>query len=321
MGPSATVVLGWAGACIGIFAASAALADVRIDENPDAITIWIEGKITTQDFNRLDAKIEQLAKKRGTREITAVLNSPGGVHFAGLRLGLLFKKNGVQTVVPPGALCASACSSVFFGGYDRRAGKPSRMVHETSRVGVHRMYRADGGVSGVEKRTRVERGARWYFDEISVSAKVRSKFFETPPEQMYFLTPEDMAESDIRFVPKAAANPQERAPERSATNPPPEVRTASAYPDPLAALPGVGIAQCRQLRTWQRAGTHGQAPAAATMCFKSLEATIDRDCPPASKPSLDAVMTDLLTTTRHHTPQGRSNADALRLTLAGLGCR
>src|SRR5215203_3105693 len=130
MGVSSKAMFGFACACVAICSAPTASADVPIDEKPGAITIRIEGKITAQDFNRLDANIEELAKRRGGREITVVLNSPGGVHFAGLRLGLLFKRNGVHTVILPGAVCFSACSSAFFGGFDKRTGKFIRTAHE-----------------------------------------------------------------------------------------------------------------------------------------------------------------------------------------------
>lgn len=60
MGVSAKAEIGLACACIAVCHAPAASADVSIVEKPDAITIRIEGKITAQDFNRLDANPEQL---------------------------------------------------------------------------------------------------------------------------------------------------------------------------------------------------------------------------------------------------------------------
>ena len=115
-------------------------ADVRIEENQNPRTIHIFGKFLPQDFNRLDAMLEQMEKRRPLTDITVTLDSPGGAYFEGLRLGLLLHRKGIGTQIMPGATCFSACATIFFGGFDRKTGRPNRVAHEGSRLGVHRFY-------------------------------------------------------------------------------------------------------------------------------------------------------------------------------------
>ncbi len=52
----------------------------------------------------------------------AILESRGGVYLAGLRLGMIFRENGISTWVPPSAACQSACAYAFLGGSQRFLG-------------------------------------------------------------------------------------------------------------------------------------------------------------------------------------------------------
>ena len=73
--------------------------DIRVDEkqDPPSVTIHIAGKFLQQDFNQLDAMLEQIERRRGLAAVTVTLNSPGGAHFEGLRLGLLLQRKGIGT--------------------------------------------------------------------------------------------------------------------------------------------------------------------------------------------------------------------------------
>ena len=54
--------------------------------------------------------------------------------------------------------------------------------------------------------------AKLYFADMRVSEKIWRMFEETPPEGMYIVTPSDMAESDITFVPASKADALSVAP-------------------------------------------------------------------------------------------------------------
>ena len=183
-------------------------ADVRIEvQNPR--TIHIFGKILAQDFNRLDAMLEQMEKRRPLTDITVTLDSLGGAYFEGQRLGLLLHRKGIGTKIMPGATCFSACATIFFGGFDRKTGRPNRVAHEGARLGVHRF--SPDPQSALRNRYAFA-AARLYFADMGVSEKIWRMFEETPPEDMHIVTPSDMAESDITFVPASKADALSVAP-------------------------------------------------------------------------------------------------------------
>jgi hypothetical protein len=82
------------------------------------------------DIERGDtARIERAISRSGKVE-EVWLDSAGGNLAEGLELGRLLRRQGLSALVPPGAVCASACVYVL-------AGAPLRRVAETGRVGVH----------------------------------------------------------------------------------------------------------------------------------------------------------------------------------------
>ena len=102
----------------------------------------------------------------------------------------------------PGATCFSACAIIFFGGFDRKTGRPNRVAHEGARLGVHRFSpprRLPAHPGEVYRHGFAT--AKLYFADMRVSEKIWRMFEETPPEGMYIMTPSDMAENDITFVP------------------------------------------------------------------------------------------------------------------------
>jgi hypothetical protein len=183
--------------------AQARAAEIRVEAKADGpATIVLEGPITKADLPGMERAVEEARRKAPKRNIVLSLNSPGGAHFEGLRIGLLLRREGIGTLLPPGAGCASACSSIFFGGFDATTGKPNRVAYETARLGVHRMVRTEGRREPTPEETkRVEHAAQKYFDEAGVPARIQAKVFETPPNELYVLTRADMIESGIAILP------------------------------------------------------------------------------------------------------------------------
>jgi hypothetical protein len=71
-------------------------------------------------------------------------------------------------------------------------------------LGVHRMVHVSGPWSEVSER-RVAAAAQSYLADVRVSKRLERMFLETPPNEMYIVTPSDMAESNITFVPSSRA--------------------------------------------------------------------------------------------------------------------
>jgi ClpP class serine protease len=88
--PTSLPSLRWLLVCttMSFLSIDATAAGLRVlGENKSAV-IHLTGQITAQDYHRLDALIEQIERRNKGVEITLILDSPGGSHFAALRVCL-----------------------------------------------------------------------------------------------------------------------------------------------------------------------------------------------------------------------------------------
>lgn len=191
--------------CLASAGTRAAEITQDLAHNTPTTVVRLDGEIRRGESYKAQEVIEAVQAKRPGKPTVFVLNSAGGDHFEGMLVGLLLKRKGIGTAILPGAVCASACVSIFWGGFNAKTGKPDRVVYEGGRLGVHRWRRTDGGEPTEQDRDRFNGGVGWYFDQVGVSRVVRAKFFETPPSGMYFLTAEDMAGSGVAIRNAASA--------------------------------------------------------------------------------------------------------------------
>jgi hypothetical protein len=89
--------------------------------------------------------------------------------------------------------------------WQAKSGRPRRFAFRRS--SRHRLDDHSGGraIKNDAIDRRVFAAAKSYFADMRVSEKIWRMFEETPPEDMYIVTPSDMAESDITFVPRPSA--------------------------------------------------------------------------------------------------------------------
>jgi len=84
----------------------------------------IQGEIgpdSTEAVERLLPRLHKCVDSNGTWRANAVyLSSGGGMLYDGYRMGNLFRKYHVQTVITGNQQCASSCAIAFLGGYYRR---------------------------------------------------------------------------------------------------------------------------------------------------------------------------------------------------------
>ena len=116
-----------------VFSASAAFADEKKygsltlrDDLPN--TLFVTSELKSGDGFELRKAL------RNHSIDTIVLASPGGLVWEGLQMaGVIFDKK-LRTYIPDGAVCASACSFLFFAGNERLS---------DGRLGVHQAYSSD----------------------------------------------------------------------------------------------------------------------------------------------------------------------------------
>jgi hypothetical protein len=134
---------------------------------------------------------------RGEYVKTIALDSPGGSVEDALTIATLIHERGFATSVAAGALCASSCPLVLAAG-------KTRLATPQSAIGVHQIYAAQlsgdpqaalrvAGAAMADAQTTTARITR--FLAISgVDPSVWVHALETPPDRLYYLTPEELTE-------------------------------------------------------------------------------------------------------------------------------
>ena len=141
---------------------------------------------------------------RGEYVVTVVLDSPGGSVTDALAIGRLIQEKGLATRVAAGALCASSCPIVFASGTERSASPEAA-------IGVHQIYAA-ALVGGDPQDTRRAVGTAMS-DAQSTTASIIAHLtatgvdpalwlhaLETPPDRLYYFTPEEMTRLKLATV-------------------------------------------------------------------------------------------------------------------------
>ncbi len=132
---------------------------------------------------------------RGEYVSTVLLDSPGGSVNDALDIGRLILEKGLATEVRNGGLCASSCPLVFASGETRIAGPEAA-------IGVHQIYAAAlsaspvdalsvAGVAMADAQSATAEITR-HLSETGVDAALWLHAMETPPDQLYYFTPEEM---------------------------------------------------------------------------------------------------------------------------------
>ncbi len=170
---------------------------IRFELLPGGI-LKAEGSI---DPGAADRFAEEIAA-RGEYVTAVTLNSPGGSVEDALTMSKLIREKGLNTKVATKALCASSCPLVFAGGVAREAA-------ENAILGVHQVFNAgevrpspEQAMSGAQSTTaRIAR----HLNEMGIGNGLLIHALETPPDRLYYLTPEEMAAFKLITTPVATA--------------------------------------------------------------------------------------------------------------------
>lgn len=157
-----------------------------------------EGSIDPGSASRFTAEIEA----RGEYVKTISLNSPGGALDDAMAMAKLVRGKGIATQIADGAICASSCPLLFAGGLTRTAGSKAA-------VGVHQFYAASQtptapaqAMSDAQATTaRISR----HLIEMGVDPSLWLHALDTPPQALYYFSPEELAKYQLITTPVATA--------------------------------------------------------------------------------------------------------------------
>lgn len=174
----------------------AVTSDPALLQSPLTVTLGaggallLNGTIDPGAFARVEAELT--AKREYVKVV--VLDSPGGSVDDAIRIGTLLHVEGLATEVKAGALCASSCPLVLAGGVVRKAS-------EQAAIGVHQIYaalpagqRPTGLQAGdaMASAQRTTAAITRYLEITGVDPAVWLHALETPPDRLYYLTPEEL---------------------------------------------------------------------------------------------------------------------------------
>jgi hypothetical protein len=151
----------------------------------------LTGTIDPGSSARFLAEVEA----RGEYVSTVLLDSPGGSVDDALSIGRLIREREMTTEVADGGLCASSCPLILAGGTERVAGREAA-------IGVHQIYAAAltatpvdalsvAGVAMADAQS-VTADITRFLAEGDIDPALWLHALETPPDRLYYFSPEEM---------------------------------------------------------------------------------------------------------------------------------
>jgi hypothetical protein len=161
-----------------------------------------QGSIDPGSAGRLAAELEA----RGEYVKVVSLNSPGGALDEAIEMAKLVRGRDIDTKVADGALCASSCPLFLAGGQTRTVGSKAA-------VGVHQFYAAAADTPTAPAQAMADaqmttaRISR-HLIEMGVDPALWLHALDTPPQALYYFSPEELAKYRLVTAPVATAHQQ-----------------------------------------------------------------------------------------------------------------
>ena len=155
--------------------------------------VSITGRIEAGDFRKFRSFLEDpealLEMLNGV-----ALNSQGGDVNAALSIARILQLSHSTTLVKKNHVCYSSCFLIFAGG-------SYRLVASNAMLGVHRMtFVKPASMAETEKMLNEIGGSvEGYLRSAGIPERVIEKARETPPSDMFQITPRWLIENEIRF--------------------------------------------------------------------------------------------------------------------------
>lgn len=162
--------------------ALAANIDVTPQQGDAPAVVLVRGVLRLEDIETFQFKVA------GVSKAVVALDSDGGSLLAGIRIGTLIRLRNFVTLVPSGAVCASACAVAWLGG-------ARRFMALNAKIGFHAAYRNEGGLAIETGAGNAILGA--YLSQIGLSETAIVYITQAPPHVMTWLTMSEAARHQI----------------------------------------------------------------------------------------------------------------------------
>jgi hypothetical protein len=187
--------------CIVVQTAKANLEFMAGETDDGLRYIVVTGRF---DFNDDLLPFQQLVERKSTQVVS--FQSPGGSAFKAMELGRLIRKLGLTTLQPRELDCASACALAFMGGVERAASPGALGFHQSSFSDE-----ADFDVStAVSMIQRAMADVVVYMQEMGIDPSLLQIALKTRPDDMSYLSGEEMSRYGVTTHSKARGMPQQR---------------------------------------------------------------------------------------------------------------
>lgn len=155
------------------------------------IAISVSGEIDSGD-DELFSESLQTAQNERLAVGFVNLNSPGGIVSTGAGMARIIRNRQIKTRVKSGSTCASACFMLFAAGKERHA-EPG------ARIGVHSAVNQRYGETKDAKSTTIDMAR--FLSELDVPSSIIGKIVTTKPDQITWLTAEDLRAMKVHGAP------------------------------------------------------------------------------------------------------------------------
>jgi hypothetical protein len=228
-------------------AAHASASTLTPSLDPKGVTyIKLDGKIEQNDPLLLMTVLDS-SKSKNVKVWGILLNSAGGSVDAGLQLALIIRQNHLSTFVTTNNTCTSACFYLFAAG-------EKRWAENGAKVGVHSA--AENGLETDKATAATIRFSRM-LATLNVPDSILGKIVRTPPQNMYYLTPQDLASMGVQFVPTPANQIQNILAEAGLSKP--EAHNTQQDRLRARALNKAGLDSLRKVRVDEALGSLSEA--------------------------------------------------------------
>jgi hypothetical protein len=194
---------------VGCAAIARAASISAVDSRDGKTRIDLAGEIVPGDSDTLKLAIQK-ANNANRVVVTIRLNSKGGNLLESANIADVVRKGKIATSVLSNSECASACFIIFAAGHEKFA-------HYTAQIGVHGASDENGRETTVSNAATV--GMARIIKDLGVPASIVGKMVVTPPDQMVWLTVDDLRSMETKMFGKPMQLPTDQ-PSTSQLQPP-----------------------------------------------------------------------------------------------------